>query len=241
MGCLCKKLFGDKIAVVSTCIGSWWVFENLSQEERKALVEAASRKAYKQGEFIFSQGEKAQSMFLIKAGLVKLSKFTEDGNEIILDIRKGGDFLGENIFHENMSYPITATCMQETLTCGFTKSIFEALVLKYPNIGLQVIKNLSKRMSVLSSHVESISLANITEKLYRSLITVAGEHGKKSNRGFIIDMPLTHEELSFLVGAHRVSITRAMKELRKSGRIIQEGKRIILNISEANGRMAFPA
>ncbi len=232
MGCLCKKLFGDKMGGVSTCIGNWWIFENLSQEERGALVEAASRKLYKQGEFIFSQGERAQTMFLIKAGLVKLSKFTEDGNEIILDFRKGGDFLGESIFHENINYPITATCMEETLTCGFTKSLFEALVLKYPNIGLQVIKNLSKRMSVLSSHVESISLTNITERLYKSLITVAGEYGKKSNRGFIIDMPLTHEELSFLVGAHRVSITRAMKELRKSGRIIQEGKKIILTSPE---------
>jgi hypothetical protein len=138
-----------------------------------------------------------------------------------------------------MNYPITATCMQETLTCGFTKSIFEALVLKYPNIGLQVIKNLSKRMSVLSSHVESISLANITEKLYRRLIAVAGEHGKKSNRGFIIDMPLTHEELRFLVGAYRVSITRAMKELRKSGRIIQEGKKIILTSSKQMEGISF--
>jgi len=52
--------------------------------------------------------------------------------------------------------------------------------------------------------------------------------GKKTSRGFIIDMPLAYEELSFLVGAHRVSITRALKELRKSGRIIQEGEKIIL-------------
>ena len=231
MACLCKKMFGDKMDVSSTCIGNWWVFENLSQEERHALTEAALRKVYNQSDIIFSQGDEAQTMFLVKAGLVKLSKFTKDGNEVILDFRKSGDFLGESIFQENIKYPATATCMQETLTCGFTKHIFEALVLKYPNVGLQVIKNLSQHMSVLSSHVESISLANITQKLYSSLLTMAGEYGKKNKQGFIIDLPLTHEELSFLVGAHRVSITRAMKELRKSGRIIQAGKKIIITSS----------
>ena len=163
-----------------------------------------------------------------------MSKFTEDGNEIIFDIRRGGDFVGENIFSEDVDYPVTATCMEDTFTCGFSKSIFEQLILKYPNIGLQVIKNMSRRMSWLSSHVESMALTTIVEKLYRSLLNVAEEYGTKSDRGFILELPFTHEELSFLVGAHRVSITRAMKELKESGKVIQEGKRIILPPSKPN-------
>lgn len=234
MGCLCKKLIGDKLETVDTCIGSLWIFEDLTKEEKQALAEASLKKPYNQGDIIFSQGFKANLMFLIKAGRVKLSKFTQDGNEIIFDIRRGGDFVGENIFSEDVDYPVTATCIEDTFTCGFSKSIFEQLVLKYPNIGLQVIKNMSRRMSWLSSHVESMALTTIVEKLYRSLLNVAEEYGTRSDRGFIVELPFTHEELSFLVGAHRVSITRAMKELKESGKVIQEGKRIILPPSKLN-------
>jgi CRP/FNR family transcriptional regulator len=39
---------------------------------------------------------------------------------------------------------------------------------------------------------------------------------------------LTHEDLSFLTGAHRVSITRAMKTLKAAGKIIHKDKRLIL-------------
>jgi hypothetical protein len=39
---------------------------------------------------------------------------------------------------------------------------------------------------------------------------------------------LTHEDLGFLTGAHRVSITRAMKALKAAGKIIHQGKQIIL-------------
>jgi CRP/FNR family transcriptional regulator len=43
-----------------------------------------------------------------------------------------------------------------------------------------------------------------------------------------IRFPLTHEDLSFLIGAHRVSITRAMKTLKDSGRILLKDKFLIL-------------
>lgn len=54
------------------------------------------------------------------------------------------------------------------------------MVLDYPFIGLQVIKNLGKGMTVLSGRVESTALSTIAEKLYRSLMLVASCVGKGS-------------------------------------------------------------
>ena len=228
MGCVCEEMAGKDVVLSPTCIGHLWIFENLVPEELDALSKAALRKKYERGRAIFSQGEPANQMFLIKAGRVKLSKVTEDGTEITLDIRKAGDFLGENMLSEDLDYPVTAWCMEETLFCGFSKEGFEKLVLESPNIGLQVIKNLSNRISWLTSRVGSMSVTNLEERLYGVLTNVAREHGTKSQKGFVIQFPLTHEDLSFLVGAHRVSITKAMKDLRQSGRIIQEGRTLIL-------------
>lgn len=95
----------------------------------------------------------------------------------------------------------------------FSKSQFEQIILNHPNIGLQVIKNLSDRVTWLTSQVGSLAVKNIEERLYRVLCNVAKEHGSKSSRGIVIQFPLTHEDLGFLTGAHRVSITRAMNAL----------------------------
>jgi CRP-like cAMP-binding protein len=232
MGCLCEELAGKDIALSPTCIGHLWIFENLEQVELEALSKAALRKKYERGQAIFQQGDPAKEMFLVKAGRVKLSKVMEDGTEITLDIRKAGDFLGENMLSEDMDYPVTAWCMEDTFFCGFAKEEFEKLVLDNPNIGLQVIKNLSNRISWLTGRVGSMTVTNLEERLYGVLVNVAREHGTKSQKGFIIQFPLTHEDLSFLVGAHRVSITRAMKDLRQSGRIIQEGRTLILPLEQ---------
>ena len=59
-------------------------------------------------------------------------------------------------------------------------------------------------------------------------MNVAREHGVRSAEGFTIQFPLTHEDLSFLTGAHRVSITRAMKSLKEAGKIVQQGRTLTL-------------
>jgi CRP-like cAMP-binding protein len=229
MGCLCELEADGEQPLSPTCIGHLWVFENLPPEELAALIKNALRRIYQKGHEVFSQGKKADRMFLIKAGRVKLSKLTETGNEFTLDIRKAGDFLGENMLLEDTLYPLTATCLEETLVCGFDKAGFENLVLENPNVGLQVIKNLSKRIDWLTSRVGSLSLSNLEDRLYNVLVNVAKEHGVKDRKDYIIQFPLTHEELSFLVGAHRVSITKAMKSLKESGKIVQKGRSLIIS------------
>lgn len=228
MACLCEQLAQGQIEITPTCIGSLWIFENLRPPELEALAASAQRQRRARGEVIFRQGQRADQMFLIKGGRAKLSKVTEEGQEITLDIRKAGDFLGETMLNEDQEFPLTATCLEDTLTCGFSKQGFESLVMAHPGIGLQVIKNLTRRIDWLTSRVGSMSYTNLEERLYRVLLNVAQEHGARRREGLVLDMPLTHEDLSFLVGAHRVSITRAMKELKLSGRVIQQGRTLIL-------------
>ena len=174
------------------------------------------------------QKDPTDEMFLIKGGLVKLSKVLEDGTELTLDIRKAGDFVGENMFSEEGQYPVSAYCLEDTLTCGFSRSQFEQLVLQHPKVGLQIIKNLNERVTWLTMRVGSLAVTNIEDRLYGVITSVAREHGAVSLQGTVIQFPLTHEDLSFLTGAHRVSITRAMKALKKAGKIIHEDKRLIL-------------
>ena len=129
---------------------------------------------------------------------------------------------------EEATYPVTAWCMEETLTCGFTKERFEKLVLDHPRIGLQVMRNLSKRISSLSNRIESMSLTHLGERLYQVLRNMALEHGVKGKDGLVIQFPLTHADLAFLVGAHRVSVTRALKELKRTGSVVQQKRRLVV-------------
>ena len=228
MVCRCEQLAGGNIELSPVCISRLWIFQNLGAEDREALCQQTGLRTLTTGQALFLQGDPADDMFLIKGGWVKLSKVLEDGSELTLDIRKAGDFVGENMFSDEGCYPVSAYCLENTLTCGFSRSQFEQLVLGHPRIGLQIIKNLSERIAWLTRRVGNLAVTHIEDRLYRVLTSVAKEHGTISPQGTIIQFPLTHEDLGFLTGAHRVSITRAMKTLKAAGKIVHEGKRLVI-------------
>ena len=120
--------------------------------------------------------------------------------------------------------------MEDSLLCGFTRESFERLVTAYPKIGLQIMRNMSERISWLTSRVGGLSATHLEERLYAVLSAVAREHGTPTEGGLMIEFPLTHEELSFLVGAHRVSVTKALKSLGAAGKVVREGGRLVLPV-----------
>lgn len=233
MACPCEK---NKITGAfwsNACIGELWLFEGLSLDDLLALASKAVRSVYQAGQTVFVQGERAQSIFLIKTGHIRLSRTMQNGAEVILDIRKPGDCLGEYILNdleEEYHYPVSAWCMEDVVICGFTKSIFEELVLTHPSIGLKIIRNMAGRIAHLTERLDAMSQCHLEEKLFGVLLNVAREHGFVDEAGgYRLEMPLTHEDIGFLIGAHRVSVTRIMKRLKETGRISHAGRFLIVN------------
>lgn len=114
MGCLCQEIAGPDIELSSTCLGHLWMFDNLSQSDLQELIHAAQRKKMARGEVLFLQSDPADELFLIKGGRVKLEKVFQDGSELTLDIRKDGDFVGENAFSDGGQYPVSAISASKT-------------------------------------------------------------------------------------------------------------------------------
>lgn len=222
--CVCEGLAGPGVPLHPRCFGEVWLFEGAPPEAWESVAPTLVRRKLAQGEALFRQGEPAESMYLLKMGSVKLWKPTDEGRELILDIRKAGDVLGESVFIESGEYPVNATCLGPTLTCGLSRTVFERLVVEHPQIGLAVIRNLSGRIDYLTGKLGALSEPALEDRLYQVLVAVGRQLGASAPGGWNIAFPLTHEEIGFLVGAHRVSITRALKKLKDSGRVRSRGR-----------------
>lgn len=239
MTCLCAQSAPPRAAEPTPCLGQLWLFDGLAPAELEALMIKAHRRRHEAGQAVFRQGERARDIYLIKSGRLRLSRTLRQGGEIVLDIRKPGDYLGEYLLNDlenEYRYPFSAWCLDEVFTCGFSRSAFEGLVLEHPALGLKVIKNLAGRLAALTGRLEAMSQTSLEKKLLGVLANVALEHGRKQPGGFYrLEMPLTHEDLGFLVGAHRVSVTRAIKRLQAAGRLAKKGRCFLIGGADMAG------
>lgn len=233
--CRCQKLAGPKAELNPRCFGQIWLFEGAPLDAWESFSKDLLRRNLSQGEDLFRQGDDANTMWLIKSGSVKLWKTTEDGRVLTLDIRRAGDLLGENVLMEEGGvYPVAATCLGATVLCGIDRPTFEAIVTKYPAVGLVVIRNLARRIDQLSGKLGALSEVNLEDRLYEVLVNVARDVGTPTSGGWTIAFPLTHEEIGFLVGAHRVSVTRAIGRLKDTGRVSTRGKYFFLRYTHGD-------
>ncbi len=226
--CLCERLAGPGTLLHPRCFGSVWLFEGAPPEAWDAVAQDLVRRKLGPGDVLFRQGDRAESMYLLKMGSVKLWKIADDGRELTLDIRNAGDLLGESVLLEEGRYPVGATCLVPALICGIDRPTFERLVVAHPQVGLAVIRNLSRRVDYLTGKLGALAEPSLEERLYQVLVNVARQVGTPAQGGWNIAFPLTHEEIGFLVGAHRVSITRALKKLKDTGKVRTKGRHLFV-------------
>jgi len=68
------------------CMKDLAIFEPLDREEKAEVTRLARPVSYRKGEIIFSEGDPADTIYLVRTGRVLLYKISEEGREIALDI-----------------------------------------------------------------------------------------------------------------------------------------------------------
>jgi CRP/FNR family transcriptional regulator, cyclic AMP receptor protein len=68
------------------------------------------------------------------------------------------------------------------------------------------------------------------ERVRERLAQLARAHGRVSGTGIVLDLPLTHELLAWMVGSARETVTVALARLADEGFVAREGRRYRLNV-----------
>ena len=71
------------------------------------------------------------------------------------------------------------------------------------------------------------------ERVRGKLLQLARSHGKVSDDGVVLSLPLTHELLADMVGSARETVTWALRELDEQGFVSREGRLYRLHVQPA--------
>jgi CRP-like cAMP-binding protein len=68
------------------------------------------------------------------------------------------------------------------------------------------------------------------ERVERTLLQLARDHGRVVKGGIRLDFPLTHELLAEMIGSARETVSRAIEHLERSGFVTREGRSYRLSV-----------
>jgi CRP-like cAMP-binding protein len=224
----------DKIMLLSQIN----LFDELLMEELKVVDEMSEMKPVKKGTLIMSPSFPISALFLLKQGQVRLYKMNEQGKQFTIDILIDG-----NIFGETSSLSLTDECiyaeaMVDSYLCVIGKEEFDSFIEQKPKIALKLISILSTRLNELYNLSEKIALGDVKQRVTYLLLKLSEKTGKRKNEWQTIQLKLTHQDISTMVGSTRETISAILSQLKKDGLIKKGLLYFSIHVDKANAMLA---
>ena len=170
------------------------------------------------GTFLFQEGSFADEFFIVKSGVLQISKIIPDGRELTLRMCSRGDFIGElNLFSPSPRYLLSARVTESGEVAVIKKEILEERLAQNLPLSLEFMKWMSQQFRKSQTKFRDLVLHGKKGALYSTLIRITNSHGVKTNKGYFIELPLTNQELANFCGTSREVVNRLLSDLRKIG------------------------
>ncbi|MCJ8163206.1 Crp/Fnr family transcriptional regulator [Pontibacter sp. E15-1] len=214
-----------------------WHLENfsmlsiLSKAEMKALDAMAVMRNMPKNQVIYFPEDTSNTVFLLKAGKVKISKMSESGKEMILALLGPGEIFGELSITGQTKREEIAEATEDAVICSVSISDFQQMMEMNPKFNLQVTKLIGFRLKKIQSRLENLIFKTADQRVRFFIKELAEEHGREilnNPEERVVKMRLTHDDIAKLSATSRQTVTTVLNDLEKHGTISYDRNRIFV-------------
>jgi len=204
------------------------IFNTLSTEEVKELSRYLLSEAYAKKEFVFSEGDSSDWLYIVKTGKVKITKLSNEGKEIILEIISPHEMFGGIAVVRGFPYPANAVAMEDGEVLKISRKNLLSLMDKLPGLMYCMAISIGDRIKDTHETLKSIALEKVESRIASLLIKLSEKSGEKVSEGVAITMKLTKQDIAEMVGTTVETSIRTMSKLTKAGLVISKSGKIII-------------
>lgn len=193
---------------------------HLSEEDRQQVIDAGARVRLGKTEVLFHEGERADAIFVLLKGRMKLVRYSEKGRELLIHLVKPGQSFAEAALFGSGTYPATAEALEPSLCWRLPRERLLALLQTRPELGLAMLASMGMWTRRLAGKLQLLTQRRVEERLAVYLFSRTGG-----------DMPVAGETVPLGAPKHLVAaqcgtapevLSRTFKKLEEA-KILEVG------------------
>ncbi len=202
------------------------LFGRVSESDLEELATHLIERRFPKNATVVEEGLPGDYMYVIREGRVKVTKASEDGREKIMNFLETGAFFGDMALVGDETRSASVKTLEESVLLALSRRDFIDLLRQSPDLSLSVIEELANRLRETNEQARSLSFQGVEERTRNLFERIArDEEGVQGRR---MTPALTHQQIADMVGTSRETVTRAIKVLKASGWLSQDGKRYVI-------------
>jgi CRP-like cAMP-binding protein len=185
------------------------------------------------GQAIYFEGNPAEYFYLVSNGKVKLLRHTAMGREVLLDVLQTGEYFGNLASPGEKGYSETAIAQTGGCILQISTENFTMILSRHPDVTLKVLDAVSKRLDESQEVIKQLSAYSIEQRVAATLIRLAEKMGEHKQKGLLIQLPFSRQDLAAMTGTTVETVSRVMSHLAADG-LISTGRRWVV-VSDSAG------
>ncbi len=198
----------------------------LDQAELEALLAHARETTARKGDALIRQGDDADSLLILLDGQTRVTVYSANGREIVLEYAGPGTVLGEIALLDGGTRTASVIAMGPVRYLTLPRSVFERVLAENHRIALRLMRELAARLRRANQTIENDRAYAAGPRLARFLLRLAGEEDQA--KAAVIRLSQT--ELALFAGISRENINRQLAQWGQEGIVtVEHGSLTILD------------
>ncbi len=189
------------------------LFKNVPDDITKTLLSKSRRKSVARGQTLFVQGDSANMMYVVLKGLIKLTRISPSGDEIVLSVYSAGNSFGEAAALQTGIYPVSTEAVTDCELLTIEASVILAALKTQPELAVAMLSCTFQHLHELVLQLEDMKALGGVKRLASFLIALS----PVDSGSCTFSLPYDKVLIAARLGMKPESLSRAFVRLREIG------------------------
>lgn len=180
------------------------------------------------GAVLFTEGDASSRVVLVLSGRLKVSSFSEEGQETVLGFRGSGDVLGELAAIDGQDHLATVTVVEPGEALVVPADRFVAALETEPGLAIVLLRSIVGRLRDADRKRAEFTALDVVGRVARRLLELAEQYGVPTEQGTRIDLVISQRELAGWVGSSREAVNKALAQLQHRGLVATDHRHLVI-------------
>ncbi|MGW2717917.1 Crp/Fnr family transcriptional regulator [Streptomyces sp. NPDC001492] len=199
----------------------------LESEDRSVLLALGRQLDFTARMVLIHQHEPSSHVLFLVQGWTKVTASAANGYEALLALRGPGDIVGESAALTGRPRSATVTALEPVRAVAVEHERFTDFLGRSPAVSFALLGLTADRTRAADRRRLEFASMSVRERFAVLLLDLARTHGRRTEEGIELAVPLSKQELAGSVGASREMVQRLLRELRDKEAVVT-GRRTLL-------------
>jgi CRP/FNR family transcriptional regulator, cyclic AMP receptor protein len=213
------------------------LFADLVPEQLREVARFSSTRRYRSGDFIFNMGDRADRLYFLERGIIKVTIVSPDGRERILDVVNAGEAFGELCLSGAKRRTAAARSLTATIVRAITFDAFTSLMQTFPNLSFNFVRYLTDLRRRTLGRLDAQIQMDRGLRLLAVLLDLGERCGRRTGDSYTLPEELTQGELARMVGLNRSTVSVLLNDYRRDELLGGKGGTIVIHSSPSRAAL----